>query len=258
MIDWQDIRAFLIDLDGVIYNGKEGVEGAAQALAQLHEKGFRRRFVTNTTSKCRASICQKIQSFGIRANEDEIFSAPYAAAQMLRQTPELKCWLLTQGDATLEFQGIQLTEEAPDVIVLGDLGSGFNFDLLNRIFRQLQAGAELIALHKNRYWLTDGQLTLDVGPFVTALEYASGKTARVIGKPSYDFFKLALKDLGLAASQVAMVGDDLDADIIGAHEAGLKSIFVETGKDKSKDLAGSHIQPGLILPSIASLPEKIG
>ena len=97
---------------------------------------------------------------------------------------------------------------------------GFTFELLNRIFRKLVAGAELIALQKNRYWLTGGELTLDMGPFVAALEFATGRSARVVGKPSREFFRLALSHLDLAPHQVAMVGDDWENRYCGRPEGG--------------------------------------
>jgi HAD superfamily hydrolase (TIGR01458 family) len=106
----------------------------------------------------------------------------------------------------------------------------FTVELLNRVFRKLLEGAELIGLQKNRYWETSGELTLDAGPFIAALEYASGREARVVGKPSAEFFSLALEDLGLKPEEVAMVGDDVEVDIGGAQKVGLKTVLVETGK----------------------------
>ncbi len=247
------IRAFLIDLDGVIYNDHLFVEGADKALSFLRDFGFTLRFATNTTGRSRAAIAEIIRGFGINAEEKEIFSAPYATALWLRQTTDLKCRIVTRGDAPREFEGLPQSEENPDVIILGDIGERFTFELMNDLFRQILRGAQLIALQKNRYWLTGGQLTLDAGPYVAALEYATGKPAIVMGKPSRTFFELALKDLGLQPEQVAIIGDDLEADIQGAQATGIRTIFVETGKDTQADIIRLKIQPDLVLRSIGDI-----
>jgi HAD superfamily hydrolase (TIGR01458 family) len=256
-MDLSAIRAFLIDLDGVIYNDFQLVEEADKALLILREKGCALRFCTNTTGRSRAAIARKIQSFGIPAEEKEIFSAPYAAALWLRQYPDLKCRIVTRGDALQEFTGLTQNNDNPDVIILGDVGEKFTFELLNDLFRQILKGARLIALQKNRYWLTGGQLTLDVGPYVAALEYATGKPAEVMGKPSRTFFELALMDLKLQPEQVAIIGDDLEADIQGAQAVGIRTIFVETGKDTQADMIRLKIQPELVLRSIGNITQHL-
>src|SRR4051794_1502033 len=251
------VRGFLIDLDGVVYVDDIAVPGAAESIRRLKGQGFSYRFVTNATNKSRATIMKKIEGFGIQTSEPEIFSASYAAAQWLLKQGRVKCWVLTRGDAVEDFRGLELTSEDPNFIVLGDLMHEYTFELLNEVFRKLLAGAELIALQKNRYWLTGGKLTLDAGPFVAALEYASSKSARVIGKPSGAFFELALADLGLAPGQVVMVGDDAEADIGGAQEAGLKAILVKTGKYRPEDILEAGIKPDVLVESIADLPDLL-
>lgn len=251
---FEDVKGFLIDLDGVIYIDNDIISGAAETINQLKHRGYRYRFVTNTTNKSRASIRKKIESFGVQATEQEIFSAPFAAAQLLRMTQGARCWVLTRGDSVEEFHGLKLTNKDPNFILLGDLKNEFTFEVLNEVFQKLLAGAELIALQKNRYWMTEGKLTIDAGAFVAALEYASGKTARVVGKPSRDFFELALADLGLPGSQVAMVGDDIEADIAGGKDAGLKTILVKTGKYRLEAVQKSGVRPDKIIESIADLP----
>lgn len=250
----EDVKGFLIDLDGTLYTDNEIVPGAAESIDQLKRRGYSFRFVTNTTNKSRATLKKKIEGFGIPATESEIFSAPFAAAQLLQKIPEARCWILARGDSIEDFEGLHLTHQDPNFIVLGDLLGGFTFELLNDVFRKLLDGAELVALQKNRYWLTEGKLTIDAGAFVAALEYASGKGARLIGKPSRDFFNLALENIRLPAEQVAMVGDDIEADIQGAHEAGLKAILVKTGKFRREDVQKAGIHPDALIGSIADLP----
>jgi HAD superfamily hydrolase (TIGR01458 family) len=242
-------------LDGTLYLDNECIPGALESLQQLRDRKILLRFVTNTTNKSRVSLQKKLQSFGLEVHPQEIYSPSLAAAQFLRKRLETRCWLLTQGDTKEDFHGINLTDQNPNVIVMGDLMEDFSFKLLNRVFRKLLEGAELIALQKNRYWETSGELTMDAGPFIAALEYASGREAKVVGKPSAEFFSLALEGLGLWPEEVAMVGDDVEMDIGGAQKAGLKTILVQTGKYRKDLFQRSLITPDALLNSIVELSE---
>jgi HAD superfamily hydrolase (TIGR01458 family) len=153
-----------------------------------------------------------------------------------------------------DLEGVTLSQVRPDYVLVGDLGEGFTYDRLNAAFRYLMDGAALLALQRNRYWRKEDGLSLDAGPFVAALEYASGKSATVIGKPERGFFQLALEELGLEPNEVAMVGDDAEADVAGAQEAWLKGIQVKTGKYRP----GAEGEPDLVLDSFAGLPEALG
>jgi HAD superfamily hydrolase (TIGR01458 family) len=139
-------------------------------------------------------------------------------------------------------------------VLVGDLGDGFDYTRLNRAFRLLVDGAGLVALQRNRFWQEADGPSLDAGPFVAALEYASGKTATVVGKPEPAFFEAALRDLGLEAKDVAMVGDDAESDVAGAQRAGLQGIQVRTGKYRS----GAVGEADAKIESIADLPTVLG
>jgi len=129
--------------------------------------------------------------------------------------------------------------------------------VLNRAFRHLLAGAELIALQKNRYWLREDGLCLDVGPFVAALEYAAGCKAHVVGKPAAAFFSHVLDGVGTTPDRAVMVGDDVESDIGGALGAGLAAIMVRTGKYRSDAVLASGIQPTATVDSIADVPDLL-
>jgi HAD superfamily hydrolase (TIGR01458 family) len=161
--------------------------------------------------------------------------------------------LATPPELADDFAEFELVDQGPEAIVLGDLYKGFDWDRLNTLFQMMQQGASLIALHKNRYSRRGYQIALDLGPFVAALDYANDTTAEVVGKPSRLFFELALDDLRLEASSVAMVGDDIEADIGGAQGVGLMTIQVRTGKYTDKDLENPSIRPDRRINSIAEL-----
>ena len=109
---------------------------------------------------------------------------------------------------------------------MGDLGPGWTFEAMIRVFRWVRGGTAFVALHRNRYWKTGGELVLDVGAFVAELEYAAGREATLVGKPSRALFEAAARSMGLARADVAMVGDDLEADVAGAQALGMPGILV--------------------------------
>ena len=171
----------------------------------------------------------------------------------LRQQGYRNCHLLVADQIRQEFEGFPTVDAEPDVVVLGDIGDAWNYDLLNKVFGMLMGGSRLVALHKNKFWQTRDGLRMDIGAFVAGLEYVTGKTATVIGKPSADFFQLAISQLNLPAEQVVMVGDDIDSDVGGARRAGLKGVLVRTGKYRAEYAASSPIVPDGVIDSVADL-----
>jgi HAD superfamily hydrolase (TIGR01458 family) len=160
-------------------------------------------------------------------------------------------------DLREDLEGVPEGDGPVDAVIVGDLGERWDYAVLNDAFRKLMDGAELIALQKNRYWETAEGLSLDAGPFVAALEYASGRDAEVVGKPSDAFFELALGDLGVSADRAAMVGDDVEADVGGAMDAGLAGILVRTGKFREDLVRESGIEPTATVDSIADVPDLV-
>ena len=157
-----------------------------------------------------------------------------------------------------DFKELQETTGRADAVIIGDLGSAFGYDVLNHAFRQVMDGAELIALQKNRYWMRADGLSLDVGPFVAAIEFAAGRDAYVVGKPAKGFFEQVLASVGVDPSAAAMVGDDIESDIGGALRAGLDAILVRTGKYREDRVRESSIQPTRVVDSIADVPPLLG
>jgi|SRR5215210_2788508 HAD superfamily hydrolase (TIGR01458 family) len=244
------LEGLLVDLDGTLYVGDEPVEGAREAMQKLRASGLALRYVTNTTRKPRREVSEHLHSLGFGVEETEIFTPAMAAAGLIG---DRSCYLLVDESLLEDLRGVTLVEDDPHYVLVGDLGDGFTYDRLNAAFHRLADGAELLALQKNRYWRKEDGLSLDAGPFVAALEYASGKSATVVGKPERDFFHLALADMRLEPHAVAMVGDDAEADVAGAQAAGLTGILVKTGKYR----LGTEGTPDLVLDSVAGLPEAL-
>ena len=255
----KDVRGFLIDLDGVVYMGDNPVPGADAAIRSLEENGYSYRFVSNTTRKCRHTIAEKLSRIGLQITEKEIFTPAVAAAAYLKKTGKRRFRLLVTGDVSRDFlhEDPGAVHDSKDFVILGDAGDEITYNSLNTVFRDLMEGAELIALEKDRYWMAPEGLALSAGPFVSALEFATGKKAILIGKPSKAFFDLALRDMHLCHDQAAMIGDDIQTDISGAQEAGMRGILVKTGKYREDTVRKSPVRPDLTIDSIADISKVL-
>jgi len=255
-----EIRGVLFDLDGVLYVGSGLVEGAVEAVAMVRAAGIPRRFITNTSTLSRNSLLARLYGLGFDVDPEEVLTAPQAAAAYLRlHFPSAPCHLLLEENVRRDFGDITQTElEDADCIVVGDIGNNWSCQLLDRIFNRMIQGARLICIHKNRFWQTCGGLHMDIGGYVTALEYCSATQALVMGKPSPHFFGTAIEELGLPPEHVAIVGDDIDMDIGGGQAAGLRGVLVRTGKYRPAYAAASAIIPDRIIDSIRDLPALLG
>lgn len=247
-------KGLLLDLDGVLYVEDEPIEGAIEAVEELRRSGIPMRFCTNTTVRSVRSLVEKLHRIGLPIEGDEVFSAVRAATACLRSKGNPRCYLLVTDDPMEDFAEFEQDDQSPDYVVIGDLGKKWDHVMLQRVFEMVMGGAEMVALHKGRYWQTGEGLHVDIGAIVAGLEYATGKTATVIGKPSRSFFELAVKDMGLQLSETAMVGDDVNSDVGGAQRAGMTGVLVRTGKYRPHLAEQSDVRPDLIIDSIAALP----
>jgi HAD superfamily hydrolase (TIGR01458 family) len=253
----KDIRGFLIDLDGVLYVCDQVINGGRESIDLIRDRKYTFRFVSNTTRKCRKTIAERLSSMGFDIPAEYIFTPPLAAVAYIKNSGKHHCYLLTTGDVYQDFNQEWICNDiAPiDHVILGDAGDKVSYDSLNTAFRHLMNGADLIALENDRYWMAPDGLALSAGPFVHALEFATGKTATVMGKPSKTFFELALRDMGLRADEVAMIGDDILTDIGGARSLGMQGILVRTGKYRKDALDKAVVKPDYVIDSIAQLQD---
>jgi len=212
------------------------------------------RFVTNTTAHSRDRTLHKLARLGFGVDDGELITPAALAVSHCRERGHDRVALIMNEEVKRDFAELDETTDRADAVIIGDLGPAFGYDVLNHAFRQVMNGAELIALQKNRYWKRVDGLSLDVGPFVAAIEYATGRDAYVVGKPAKAFFDQVLASVGVDASAAAMVGDDIESDIAGALRAGLAAILVRTGKYREDRARESGIQPTRVVDSIADVP----
>jgi HAD superfamily hydrolase (TIGR01458 family) len=249
------VEGLLLDMDGVLALSFEPMPGAVDTLAWIKGKGIPFRIVTNTTTHSRAALAETLRAGGFDVVAGDIITAVVGTAVHLRvHHPDARVMLLTDGDAREDLDGIAVVGagDPADVVVVGGAGDDFTYEHLNHAFRLLMEGASLVAMHRNLYWRTADGLELDAGAYVAGLEAAANVVATICGKPAPSFFDSALRLLGLPADRVAMVGDDIVNDVLGAQASGLTGVLVRTGKFMESDL--SKGRPDHVLGSFAELP----
>jgi phospholysine phosphohistidine inorganic pyrophosphate phosphatase len=260
--DEPEPRGYLLDLDGTLYAKGEAIPGAVAALARLRREQVPVRLVTNTTSRSRAMLVERLEGYGFEVSAEEVFTATLAGRALAGAAGHQCVAPFVLEPALQDMAGLELVGGTsgrpggcvPQAVIVGDLGERWSFALLQEAFDYIMAGADLIALSRDRYWLNQDRLALDAGPFVAALEFATGKVALIAGKPSSSFYAAALQSLGIEpAGSVAMIGDDLWSDVEGAQRAGLQGWLVRTGKYRERSLQESGIVPDRILESVADL-----
>jgi HAD superfamily hydrolase (TIGR01458 family) len=256
------MAAILLDIDGVLHVSGEAVPGGGEAVRALRADGHRLRFVTNNTTRARAQLAGDLRGLGVELEDEELTTTPVAAAGLLAGRRVLA---LTMAAVREDLAGrVDLVERDAEVVLVGGADEGeetarvFTYERLNRAFAELEAGARLVCLHRNRWWQTARGPLLDSGAFVAGLEYAAGVEAEVVGKPTRAYFDAALAELGASPEEAVMVGDDIEADIGGAKAAGLRAVLVRTGKFREEALAAAESQPDAVVDSIADVPAFLG
>lgn len=248
----KNIKAFMIDLDGVVYIGSKPVNGAADAINFLR-KNYKCIFVTNTVSLNKQSLVNKLRGFGIESEESDFVTALSATVEYIRsRNRNAKCYVIGSAEAKREFgnNGLIIDEEKPDFVVVS-WDRKLTFDMLNKAFRLVLSGAKLVGMQLDRSAPLEDGLYMLGGPIVRAVEYATNTKALIIGKPNARFFLAALKHLGTMPEETAMVGDSVETDIAGAKKIGMKTILVGRKKYEPK------YKPDIILDSITDLPKVL-
>jgi HAD superfamily hydrolase (TIGR01458 family) len=252
------MAAILLDVDGVLHVSGTPIPGAAAAVRRLRDAGHRLRFVTNSTTRSRAQLAEQLRAMGLELSDDELQTTGSVAARTLAGRRVLA---LTMPGLLDDLEGLQLVGMNVDAVLIGGADEGeetgriFSYLNLNRAFHELQAGADLYCLHKNKWWQTSDGARLDAGAFVAGLEYAADTEAIVLGKPSTAYFAAALEALDAEPGLTWMVGDDLEGDCLGAQRHGMRTVLVRTGKFRPDEVERAQAHPDAIISSIAQLPD---
>lgn len=270
------VRGLVLDLDGVLVLRGALLPGAVDALAALDGRGIPYVIGTNVSLASRATLARELARGGLPVPAERIVSAASSAAALARRRfGSDPLYVMGSPDAMTEFAGLRLLSHdeaaqpgaAAAAVIVGDAADEFTPRNIQSAFRLIRNGARFVAMHKNRWWITPAGVMLDSGAYVAALEYATERRALVTGKPSRAFFGEAVRMLGhgaghrpstLSPGEVAMVGDDLWNDVRGAQKAGLRGVFVRSGKHGDTELARVTAErggrpPDAVAPSIVEV-----
>jgi HAD superfamily hydrolase (TIGR01450 family) len=271
------VRAFVLDADGVLMYRGAPIPGSPEALVELHRRGIPYRVVTNFSSAHRSTLAAQFgMATGLAVDGAEIITAASAAAAYTMEWhPGAPILVLAAPDARREWAGQEVV--SPDeadarsqpvaAVVIGDAGDDLSYRNLDIAFRQLRAGAEFVAMHRNPWWMTPKGYTLDAGAVVAGLEFALGRRAVVCGKPSPVVFRQAVRELRaelaarpdgiggprLRTAEIAMVGDDPRADIAAAQRVGLRAFLVLTGKTQADETDAGRLQAHGVAESLSAI-----
>ena len=254
------IDGLLLDVDGVLGVSWTPLDGAAAAVTRLHAAGVPLCVLTNTTALPQSRFGEVLRDAGFPFADEDILTASVLAGAWLReQRPGARVFLL--GDAQAEdLPGVDLVglDEAPEVVLVSGADDSFCFETFNKVLAVLRGGAVLVAMHRNLFWVTRRGEKLDAGAYLLGLEAATGLEAVVLGKPAPGSFRAGLDALGLSAERVAMVGDDVENDVLAAQAVGISGVLVRTGKFREDQLTRASGTPDLIVDSILNVPELLG
>lgn len=245
----KEIKGVIFDIDGVLEFQGKVCPGAIETVNALKDRGIILRFLTNSTLKSRASCAARLREAGFRVVSEEVITASYATAVYLEKLKPRSCWIMLEREGLDEFRKFNHDTENPEVIVVGDNRSRFDFDHLNKALRLLLSGAKLVGMTPELIDTSMGAPELNVGSWARMLEEASGVKATYIGKPSRYVFELTLRSMRLRKDEVVMVGDRVCSDIKGANDFGIRSILLRTGEFDERDLNGD-VRPDYVFDSI--------
>lgn len=260
-METQLMDGILFDLDGVLVTGGVPLRGAVETLRALQAASVPFQILSNITLQPRAAIQKRFREHGVELELAQMLTPPAAAARWLRGQGNPRVAAFVAPPTMVELEGLDLmppdAEREADFVLLGDLGDGWNARVLDRALRLLLNGAQLVTCGMGRYWMAPEGLRLDVGAYAQALGFASGKTPIVIGKPSADYFGLALEALGVTADRAVMVGDDVLNDVKAGQDVGIKGMLVQTGKFRAEDLERG-VTPDWVAPDVRHVLTLVG
>jgi len=265
-LDWSALRGLLIDLDGVVYTGKDPILGAASFLAEARRRGLKFLLVTNNSTTSPELVAERLRTMHVEVEPDEILTSAQAAVAYVRAHGDPGARVRIVGEAGLrqaaETEGLCVVEdgEAASDWVIAGLDRAFNYVKLTGAMRAIMAGARFVATNADALLPVEGgQVLPGAGTMIAAIQTATGVEPVVVGKPEPGLFEHGLRRLGgLSPEHVAMVGDRLDTDVEGAQRAGLRTILVLTGVTNPSEAAAAAQQPDAVVADLASVASLLG
>lgn len=255
MKDLQDVRCFVLDMDGTVYLGEKLLPGALEFLNSLQERGCDYVFLTNNSSRDAVYYAEKLARLGIACDASNILTSGEATALYLKN--EKRCrsvYLLGTPVLEAEFvrHGFTLTQDEPDYVVLG-FDTTLTYEKLVIACDLIRNGTPYIATHPDFNCPTENGYIPDCGAMMALIEASTGKAPQVVGKPNKEIVTALLNKKRFSLEQMAIIGDRLYTDIATGCNAGMKTVLVLSGESKINDVAASSFKPDYIFDNLGGL-----
>ncbi len=246
------ITPVLIDFDGVIKLGEKPALDAGKFLQYLTGRKIPSYIISNSTLRTGNEILTFLSKNNINFDVPAMTAVDATLHYVKEHYSKISVYCIPSiKKLFIDF----IDDENPEAIVIGDNGDNWNYNLMNEIFRKVKAGAAIVAMHHNRFWYPGGgELSLDAGAFIKAIEYGSERESILIGKPSPLYFRTALSLLGFSADdEFFMIGDDLENDVIAAQKMGGRGVLIYTGKTGYPLTGNQNLKPDLEINSLTEM-----
>ncbi len=252
----ETIRALIVDIDGVLWHGKQPLPGVPAFFDFLCAREIAFIIATNNSARPASDITNRLKRMGINVDQDKILTSAEATARSLpRIVPNAKRVLVVGGEglvAALTQADYQIVDQDADAVVAG-IDIALTYEKLKRASREIRRGAKFVGSNSDKTFPLEDGVAPGAGAILAAIQTATDVAPIVIGKPERAMFDIAIEKMHATRETTAMLGDRLDTDIDGANRAGLKSILVMTGVTSSEILARSSIKPNWIFENLDSL-----
>lgn len=250
-------KGYICDMDGVIYHGNVLLPGVKEFVDWLNENGKHFLFLTNNSQKTPRELSQKLKRMGLEISEEHFHTAALATASFLKSQGASTAYVIGDAGLTnaLYDAGIILNDVDPEYVVIGET-ENYNFDNICKATRLVNKGAKLIGTNSDITTPTEKGEMPACQALIAPVEYATRKKAYYVGKPNPLMMRAAMDrfhEIGIHSPDVAMIGDRMDTDVIGAIESGLDSVLVLSGVSDAETVRQSPYRPRYILNGVGDI-----
>ncbi len=253
----KNVDTIIFDLNGTLYERGIAIEGANDTIQKLREKGFNLSFITNTDGRSIHDVYNSVIKKGIEIRIEEIFTPITAVKEFIEKHKEKSYYPLVHDDVLEDLTDIKRDDNNPDYVIIGDFCDKVSYEKINMVFRMIKNGAEIISLSNTLWYIDVDGYSINTGSFVKMFEIACDKEAILMGKPSEEYFNMALARTNSKPENTIIVGDDITTDILGAKEINAIGVLVKTGVYNEEQLHRSNIKPDYIIENINELMKLI-
>jgi HAD superfamily hydrolase (TIGR01450 family) len=248
MVNFKKFNTFILDLDGTVWNWESLYPGVKETIEKLKEEGKQVLFVSNNSMLCRRKMVEKLRSFGIKLEDNDLITSSFVAANYLK-IKEASAFAIGEGvKEELMEAGVEINENKPDYLVVGqDLN--FNAEKLMKAYEIVKNGAKILATARGKVYFEGEKLRPATGVWVNTIEFITDKKAKLIGKPSNEMLETIQLFVCSPRKQTVLIGDECDSDIMAGKILGYYTVLVRTGIDKE----AKKVKPDLIIDSLAEI-----